>query len=274
MGAYEFGPTFRRGLRRLAITGEGSGHGTLSGDGLDCAITAGASSGQCSQEYVTGTVVNPTATAAADSVFVGWEGDPECADGSVLMDGDKSCTAIFDLRGLSVSGSASRVGQVPAPGSAGSAQVKFSTKLAFAGVVDLASATVTIDALLGEEEAGGAGELVLGVPIVLRARRGGSSTAAIFETPSGEMPKVRVDMQIKQPSLSTVAISVDRATLPRFPRRCSIDSIDSRLTTQLTTRFTIDDGINPPVTVTTREPWRCLDAPQGDPFLPRSLRTP
>jgi hypothetical protein len=77
------------------------------------------------------------ASWAADSIFVEWEGEHECADGSVLIDGDKSCTAIFDLRGLSVNGSASRVGQVPAPGSAGSAQVKFSAKFASAGVVDL-----------------------------------------------------------------------------------------------------------------------------------------
>ena len=52
-------------------------------------------------EHDPGTVVTPTATAAAGSIFVGWGGDPECADGSVLMDGDKHC-AIFDLRGFSV----------------------------------------------------------------------------------------------------------------------------------------------------------------------------
>jgi CSLREA domain-containing protein len=271
IGAYEIGPSFRRAVRTLAITGAGSGHGTVSGDGLDCAIAGGASSGQCSGEYVTGTVVTPTVTPAADSIFVGWEGDPECDDGSVLMDDDKSCTAIFDLRGLSVSGSASRVGQVPPPGSTGSAQVKFSAKFAFAGVIDLASATATINALFGEEEAGGAGELVVGVPIVLRARPGGRSTAATFETPSGVTPGFRVDVQIKQPSLSTVAIAVDRARLPRFPQLCSVAS---RPTTTLTTMLTIDDGINPPVTVTTREPWRCLDPTGGNPLLPRSLRTP
>ena len=115
IGAFERGPSFRTAVRLLAITGAGSGHGTISGDGLDCAIAAGASAGQCSAEYGPGTVVTPTATAAADSIFVGWEGDPECADGSVLMDGEKSCTAIFDLRGLSVSGSANGVGNVRPP---------------------------------------------------------------------------------------------------------------------------------------------------------------
>jgi CSLREA domain-containing protein len=274
MGAYEIGPSFRRAVRTLEVTGAGSGHGTVSGDGLDCAIAAGASTGQCSAEYVTGTVVTPTATAAADSIFVGWEGDPECDDGSVLMDGDKGCTAIFDLRGLSVSGSASGVGKVPPPGSKESAQVKFSAAFAFAGVIDLASATVTINVLLGEEEEGGAGELVPGVPIVLRARPGGRSSAATFETPSGVTPRFRVDVQIKQPSLSTVAIEVDQTTLPRSPQLCSFASRPA--TTNLTTMFTIDDGIDPPVTVTTREPWRCLGlAPTGgNAHQPRSLRTP
>lgn len=271
MGAFELGPTFRRAQRTLAIIGAGSGHGTVTGDGLDCAIAEGAGSGQCAREYVTGTVVTATATAAAGSIFAGWEGDPECADGSVVLDGDKSCIAVFDLRGLSVTGSASRVGQVPAPGSAGGAQVKLAAKFAFDGVIDLSSATVAVDALLGEAAADGAGELVLGVPVVLRARPGGRSNAAIFETAPGVTPRVRVDVQIKQPSLSTIAVTVDRATLPRFPQLCSIAL---RPTTTLTAAFTIDDGINPPLTVTAREPWRCLDLMGGDLRRPRSLRTP
>ena len=54
------------------------------------------------------------------------------------------------------------------------------------GVIDLSSATLAVDALLGEEAADGAGELVLGVPVVLRARSGGRSNAAIFETASAD----------------------------------------------------------------------------------------
>ena len=100
IGAFERGPSFRTAVRLLAITGAGSGHGTVSGDGLDCAIAAGASAGQCSAEYGRGRVVTATAIAAAGSIFAGWAGDPECADGSVLMNGDKTAPPSSTARAL------------------------------------------------------------------------------------------------------------------------------------------------------------------------------
>ena len=270
-GAYErFGPDARRALRTLTIAGAGSGHGTVTGDGIDCAISAGASSGQCSSEYLTGTVVAPIAIAAADSIFVGWEGDPECEDGSVVMNGEKQCTAIFDLRAFSVRGSADDIGNVRGPQTQGSAEVTFNAEFAFAGVIDLSSATVTINALLTEEGASGAGELVEGVPIVLQVLPGSGSIAAIFETPSGVAPRVTVEVQIAQSSLSTIAIAIEGATIARFPALCATATPPA---TTLTTRFTIEDGVNPPLTVTSRDPWRCLAPTAGDRLQPRLLRT-
>jgi hypothetical protein len=108
------------------------------------------------------------------------------------------------------------------------------------------------------------------VPIVLQALTGGS-TAAIFETPSGVAPRVTVEVQIAQPSLSTVAIAIEEATLARFPERCATARPPA---TMLTTQFTIDDGVNPPLTVTSREPWRCLAPLAGDKLRPRLLKTP
>ena len=146
----------------------------------------------------------------------------------------------------------------------------FNAAFAFAGAIDLGSATVTIHALLNEEGASGAGELVEGVPIVLQALPGGGSTAAIFETPSGVAPRVTVEVQIAQSSLSTVAIAIEGATIARFPELCATATPPA---TTLTTRFTIDDGVNPPLTVTSREPWRCLAPTAGDRLQPRLLRT-
>jgi hypothetical protein len=152
--------------------------------------------------------------------------------------------------------------------------VTFDAKFAFAGAIDLASATLTIDALLSEDEEGGAGELVQGIPIVLHAQPGSGSSAATFATPPRATPSITVDVQMEQPSFATVAMTVLRATLPRFPQLCSLASLPP--TTNLTTRFTIDDGINPAVTIATQEPWRCrgLIPDPVFPLQPDSLKTP
>jgi len=84
--------------RTLTITGAGTGSGTVTASGINCSVAAGSTSGDCNEAYAHGTVVTLTATPASGSVFVGWGGDPDCADGSVTMDGDKTCTATFQLQ--------------------------------------------------------------------------------------------------------------------------------------------------------------------------------
>jgi hypothetical protein len=108
------------------------------------------------------------------------------------------------------------------------------------------------------------------LPIVLQALPGGGSAVAIFETPSGVAPRVTVEVQIAQSSRSTVAIAIEGATIARFPELCATTRLPA---TTLTTRFTIDDGVNPPLTVTSREPWRCLAPIAGDQLQPQLLRT-
>ena len=65
---------------------------------LDHELPAGIDCGSdCGQDYDYGTAVSLTATPEAGSSFVGWNGDPDCSDGSVTMDQAHSCTASFDL---------------------------------------------------------------------------------------------------------------------------------------------------------------------------------
>jgi hypothetical protein len=45
--------------------------------------------------YAEGSVVNIIAAPNVGFVFDSWSGDPDCADGSVTMDGNKTCTANF-----------------------------------------------------------------------------------------------------------------------------------------------------------------------------------
>src|SRR5207247_1863723 len=74
----------------LGLTKAGTGSGTVTSDpaGLDCGAT-------CSAPFPFDAVVNLTAIPAPGSVFTGWSGDPDCADGSVRLDMEMTCTASF-----------------------------------------------------------------------------------------------------------------------------------------------------------------------------------
>jgi hypothetical protein len=47
--------------------------------------------------YTYGTMITLTATPIANSIFAGWGGDADCADGVVTMDANKTCTATFTI---------------------------------------------------------------------------------------------------------------------------------------------------------------------------------
>jgi uncharacterized delta-60 repeat protein len=76
----------------LGITKAGSGSGRVTSTpvGIDCGPS-------CSALFPFNAVVSLTATADPGSVFAGWSGDPDCADGAVTMDNDKICTATFEV---------------------------------------------------------------------------------------------------------------------------------------------------------------------------------
>lgn len=77
-----------RDLILLTVSKEGTGSGTVTSApaGIDCGMT-------CQGSFDSGTEVTLMATPAAGSVFAGWSGDADCADGTVTMDVDKTCTA-------------------------------------------------------------------------------------------------------------------------------------------------------------------------------------
>ncbi len=81
-----FNPTFT-----LTVTKAGAGTGTVTSSpaGINCGA-------DCSEPYASGTVVTLTATPDAGSVFAAWSGDPDCTDGMVTMNANKTCTATFD----------------------------------------------------------------------------------------------------------------------------------------------------------------------------------
>lgn len=78
----------------LTVTLQGTGQGSVQS--TPAGINCGA---DCSEAFANGTVVTLAATPANGSQFQGFGGDPDCVDGSVTMDADKTCTATFDLTG-------------------------------------------------------------------------------------------------------------------------------------------------------------------------------
>ncbi|MEN8262450.1 MAG: hypothetical protein ABFR82_03210 [Nitrospirota bacterium] len=82
----------------LTVTKTGTGIGTVtsSPSGIDCGA-------DCSEDYISGTMVTLTPTHDTGSTFSGWSGDPDCSDGVVTMDAGKTCTATFNLQSFALS---------------------------------------------------------------------------------------------------------------------------------------------------------------------------
>ncbi len=74
----------------LTVSRGGGGNGRVASSpgGIDCGAT-------CSARFAAASRVTLTATPDAGSVFGGWSGDADCADGIVMIDASKTCTATF-----------------------------------------------------------------------------------------------------------------------------------------------------------------------------------
>ena len=85
----------------VRLSGIGSGSGSVTGDGFNCTITAGAATGTCLVDYAVGARVTLTAVAAPGSTFVTWLGacqafgkSPQCA---VTVTSDLAVGAQFEI---------------------------------------------------------------------------------------------------------------------------------------------------------------------------------
>ncbi|MEF3167806.1 MAG: hypothetical protein K6360_00500 [Deltaproteobacteria bacterium] len=79
------------GGKNLVVTKAGTGSGTVTSN--DGGINCGS---DCTETYSSGTQVTLTATPDTGSTFAGWGGDCSgTGDATVIMDADKSCTAMF-----------------------------------------------------------------------------------------------------------------------------------------------------------------------------------
>lgn len=78
------------GTTTLTIAKAGNGIGTVTS--VPSGILCGAS---CQARFSASTLVTLSAIAGSDSIFSGWGGDPDCADGRVTMSASRSCTVTF-----------------------------------------------------------------------------------------------------------------------------------------------------------------------------------
>jgi hypothetical protein len=112
--------TFNVVMRTLTVTGAGTGNGTVTATGISCTITAGSTSGDCSESYPDGTSVTLTATAASGSTFAGWTNcdAPSGNQCTMTMNANKTVTATFNvvMRTLTVAGAGTGSGTVTATG--------------------------------------------------------------------------------------------------------------------------------------------------------------
>lgn len=79
-----------RPILTVSRFGLGSGDVTSSPPGIDCGDA-------CAAPFDPGTVVTLLAQPSGTSVFGGFSGDPDCADGTVTLTADTTCLARFDL---------------------------------------------------------------------------------------------------------------------------------------------------------------------------------
>ncbi|MEM5875706.1 MAG: SBBP repeat-containing protein [Candidatus Aenigmatarchaeota archaeon] len=75
----------------LTVTKKGTGRGIITSNpaGINCGS-------DCSEVYLSGTIVTLKAKPYRGSTFAGWDGDDDCLDGVVKIDANKTCIARFN----------------------------------------------------------------------------------------------------------------------------------------------------------------------------------
>ena len=134
-------------------------------------------------------------------------------------------------------------------------RLKLSAEIPLLDPLDLRTAVLTLEALL--QEVNGAGELVndqTGTdlsPLVLLPPPGARETEAEFTTPRGRLPQVKVRLKVEGEVLK-VRLQVDRASI-ESPGKCA----GSNPATRLHLKLRVDDGVDTPVELVSREHWAC-----------------
>jgi len=160
-------------------------------------------------------------------------------------------------------GSITDAGVLRGPGQVGGVEFRIEGKFLYDGEIDFSRAVVTFIAMMLEDGAGGGGELMRTVdmadflPLAARPDDSNEPDDGLYETPNLR-PKFRLNIERRDPNDPEIEfkLKVDRALARERPRLCVGSDPDKR-TTHLTHTFTFDDGVNPPLRVSTVQTWVC-----------------
>lgn len=160
-------------------------------------------------------------------------------------------------------GSITDVGVLRGPGQIGGVEFRIEGTFLYDGQVDFSRAVVTFIAMMLEEGAGGGGELMRTVdmahflPLAVPPDDSNEPEDGLYETPNLR-PRFRLNIERRNPEDQEIEfkLKVDRALARERPRLC-VGSHPDKRTTHLTHTFTFDDGVNPPLRVSTVQTWVC-----------------
>lgn len=172
------------------------------------------------------------------------------------------------------SGHITDVGIQRGPGQVGGVEFRIRGRIVIDQDLDLGASVVTLERLFVELGPGGAGELmtmmddVPFLPYELLPKRG-DHDKVLYDTPNFR-PQIRLQIWRTDHGFIEFRLKLDRGLMRRRPQLCTPDPKLS--TTDMTHTFTIDDGVNPPVHVSTVQPWECN--PKDTNLRSRGRRSP
>lgn len=162
-------------------------------------------------------------------------------------------------------GTATDIGLPRGPGQVGGVEFRVHGSFVYTGSLNLPTSTATFHELLAELGQGGRGELikmtdeVSFLPMTLLPRSTGKTNEAVYDSPKQFRPQIRFQVNKRYPAagIYEFAFRLDRGLARKQPLLCAIDPKDGRSKTWMTFSFEINDGVNPPLTLSTTQPWEC-----------------
>ena len=170
-------------------------------------------------------------------------------------------------------GTITDVGIQRGPGQVGGVEYRVRGRIVPDQDLDLGHSVVSLEQLFAELGPGGAGELMTTIddasflPYAL-SPKSGNPDRVLYDTPDFR-PQIRMQLWRSSQGLE-FRIKLDRGLMRRTPRLCV--GTPSLSTTDITVSFTIDDGVHPPVHVSTVDPWECN--PRDNNLRSRGRRAP